>query len=160
MQSFRSYQRNAWQKAVRKLKSKHSQSFKSHSYILLTLFSQNCISIGTHPPGNRIAKSSVLTLHNLSARNNYWWSVKTSEKLKRQAREFLIFIGKKQTGKKCFDKKSKIQLTRESFASFTLSLIWSYFPLAPQCVQIYLCGRNLYNVLEDALFYLHSGYEI
>ena len=43
-----------------------------------------------------------------------------------------------------------------SFAGFPLSLIWSYFPLAPQCQQMYLSGRNLYNVLEDAFFYLQS----
>ena len=53
-----------------------------------------------------------------------------------------------------------MKLTLESFVSFSLSLIWSYFPLAPQCLQTYLSGRNLYHVLEDVLFYLLSGFEI
>ena len=76
------------------------------------------------------------------------------ENLKRQARELWIYRGKnRQEKNKCFDGKNKTKLTLESFACFP-DLIILFSP------QMYLSGRNLYIVLEDALFYLQSGFEI
>ena len=92
-------------------------------------------------------------------RNNCRWLVKTGEKLKGE--RDLRFIGEKTDKKrKSFDGKNQTKVTLESFAGFSLSLIWSYFPPSPQCLQMYLSGKNLYNVLEHALFYLQSGLKL
>ena len=69
---------------------------------------------------------------NLSAIDGYndRWSVKIGKKFKNPVREVLE---KKSTGKKqdVLMKKIKTKVTFESFASFQLSLISSYFLLAP-----------------------------
>ena len=67
---------------------------------------------------------------------------------------FGIYRGKnRQEKNKCFGGKNKTKLTLEWFAC-SPDLIILFNP------QMYLSGRNLYIVLEDALFYLQSGFEI
>ena len=62
----RSYRRNFILETNAKITLKETCTKFYESFICSThtFFYKKCISIGTHPLGNKIAKSSVLNLHN------------------------------------------------------------------------------------------------
>ena len=127
-----------------------------------------------HPLGNRIEMSSVLNLHIhitvAEIATSEWW--KRVRNLK--DRQEIFRETNRQEKIKCFDeKKNETKLTLNSFAGFPLSLIWSYFPLATQCLQMYLseiftlylkkryftCRVDLgfYMLVKLVIFLLHSS---
>ena len=93
---------NAWQTASR-ITQKH-KVFKSHSIHIFYShsFYKKFISTGTHPLRSRIAKSSVLNLHNhitvIETTTGDRWKQVSNQKDRRE--RFEIYRGKKQTGKK------------------------------------------------------------
>ena len=121
-------------------------------------------------------QSSVLNLHIhitvAEIATSDWW--KRVRNLKDRQEIFEIFRETNRQEKiKCFDEKNKTKLTLNSFAGFPLSLIWSYFPLATQCLQMYLseiftlylkkryftCRVDLwfYMLVKLVIFLLHSS---
>ena len=79
---------NAWQTASRISKANIHKVLRVIRIFYSQFFYKKFISTGTDPLGSKIVKSSVLNLHNHSDRNNYRWSMKTGEKLRRQANTF------------------------------------------------------------------------
>ena len=121
-------------------------------------------------------QSSVLNLHIhitvAEIATSDWW--KRVRNLKDRQEIFEIFRETNRQEKiKCFDEENKTKLTLNSFAGFPLSLIWSYFPLATQCLQMYLseiftlylkkryftCRVDLgfYMLVKLVIFLLHSS---
>ena len=104
------------------------------------------------PDGFSSGSNSVAHIFCLKFRHRFrfqWWEQTTGDRwkaLRNLKNHWESFERNRQEKNEMFWWKKPKRIL-ESLAGFPVSLIWSYFPLAPLCLQMYVGRRNLYVIL-------------